>query len=104
MLTASKLDLFLVDHMVILKALCKTMLQTCAHEDTIGCLQVDLTHKADIATALHTRLMKANHKAFAAEQGLLKAQELNKQLSEDDCLTKVTKELANTTTHIAELE
>ena len=104
MLVASELDHLLADHVVTLEALCKAMLQTCAQESTIGCLQSDLSHKANIADALHARLTKANQKAFAAVQDLSKTQELYKQLSEDDHLTKATEELASATACIVELE
>ena len=104
MLAASELDHLLVDHAVTLEALHNAMLQTHAQESTIGHLQSDLSCKAGIADVLHTRLMKANQKAFAAKQGLSKAQALHKQLLEDDCLTKATEELASATACIAELE
>ena len=104
MLAGPELDLLLVEHTVVLEALRTAMLQTHAQEGTIGCLQWDLSLKAGIADMLHTRLTKANWRAFAAERDLLKVQELYNQLSEDDHLTKATEELASATACIEELE
>ena len=104
MLAGSELDLLLVEHVVVLEALRKAMLQACAQEGTIEQLQLDLSLKASTAEVLHTRLTKANQRAFAAEQDLLKIQTQYKQLLDDDRLTKATEELASATTRIEELE
>ena len=104
MLAGSELDRLLVEHVVVLKALHKAMLQTRAQEGTIGHLQSDHSLKASAAELLHTRLTKANQKAFAAEQDLSKVQELYKQLSEDNHLTKATEKLASANARVEELE
>ena len=104
MLAGSELDLLLAEHAVVLEALRKTMLQTCAQEGIIGQLQSDLSHKAVVAETLHTRLTGANQRAFAAEQDLSKVWTQYKQLLDDNRLTKVTEELADATARIEELK
>ena len=104
MLAGAELDLLLIEHTVVLEVLWKTMLQTRAQEGIIGQLQSDFSHKFVATEMLRTRLTRANQRAFAAEQDLSKVQTQYKNLLDNDCLAKVTEELADATTHIEELK
>ena len=104
MLAGSELELLLTEHAAVLEALRKAMLHTRAQEGVIGQLQSDFCRKKVAAEMLHTRLTKANQKAFTAEQDLSKVQTQYKSLLDDDHLAKVTEELAGATARIEELK